>query len=89
MASEYHHPQASPSTATTTPTTLASNHHGNGQPGSGQQQQVTTPSTARTVMDRQTEAMLNLKIRRILNLNSRLRDELAKERVPASQTCLS
>lgn len=50
-----------------------------------QQQQL----TAGEVIDRQTDAMATLKLRRIVNLNNRLRTELGKERVPASQSCLS
>lgn len=37
--------------------------------------------------DRQADAMATLKLRRLTNLNQRLRNELAYDRIPVSQAC--
>ena len=40
------------------------------------------------LIDRQSEAMVNLKLKRLLDLNQRLRGDLARERIYASNACL-
>lgn len=58
--------------------------------GSRQQNQKPAKQlTAGEVIDRQSDAMATLKLRRIVNLNNRLRAELTKKRVPASTSSLS
>lgn len=48
--------------------------------------QKSTPNGSSTI-DRQADAMATLKLRRLTNLNNRLRKELVTERVPASRAC--
>lgn len=73
------------------PYAAADHSHGNQkqQHQAETKQQQPQQLTAGEVIDRQSDAMATLKLRRIVNLNNRLRAELGKDRVPASQSCLS
>lgn len=46
-------------------------------------------TTLRSNIDRQTDIMATLKLRRIIEVNQRLRKDLSRERIYASNACLS